>query len=508
MFIEQVLDFATSNARRIIIAVIAISLVLFLFNYTFINISTSSEGTLTIQSDPEKSSRGREIGPGLHLVPTGDHRIELRNDTKSTRTNVHTRPLWVTKKSISLHNKKGVSKLTLQPDEANCYIPGATPFVCISGKIYEVPDGVVSKKPVVKNMTIINRPASYQKGILAIATFDNPDDLDNDPRLIYFNGESVKVVLPDTSRYLPESRNIEIGTTGKGGHYTLSKPDGSDVYLFSSLSDREPERIAIDDQQNSLTLERAYTNTTQSHVYTALVLQEPAQNKEDHDENIGDVYLNKYSIQSKKQSVIATPDSFDSAATVYMTDTHIYTWNGLSDEVSIYVVDGSRTRKVLDIQNVSTVGIANGDLYYSLGSVVYKYSRDEDASFAVATIKGVSVSSIVGASNDVIVSGDSTKRTVGTASYLILDEEYDSSKHQVANLIPYSLDELPIFKSDYIDDTLIFNIKLKSQIFNTDTGGSTYDQNEFELKKGVVLRRLQTDGVDPSKYNIVFNPGP
>lgn len=510
MLAEQIINYIRGNRRRLIGIILAVFLVWFFLSFTLINISTTDSGKLTLQGHTGRSDRGKEISPGLRLVRRGGYRLELSSGTQSTRLQFSAPPLWVTSKSIQLKPERDFTKVTRDPNTADCsFNRSNTTYICVNGKIYQIPDGLISESPVIKNMSLLGQPSYYQNGILSVASFDDPEESGGRANLLYTDGDKAKVLVTDLSQYISDPSSVLIASLPDQQSYAIGEPNSAAVHIFKTSGDSNPTKVDFSDEvDSSQQITNVNLSITKDNIYAALYLSKQGIDQEDHGEDFDTVRIVKAALSDGKISEVKTPSEAINASDITVTDTNMYISNGLASEATLFTFNGKKPKKEITLTNTVSSAVHDGDFYYAVGEKVYVYSHTDNASYSLANINTVQISQLLNGGDGILVTGDSDRLTVGTSSYVVYTDRKVKGNSSIAKFMPYDLNELPLLKSDYVGNTLIFNIDLKSATIDRDTGATNYEPTEFELKKEVVLRRLKLDGIDTTKYNIVFIPGP
>lgn len=504
------------HRKKIVLGLIVVISLLIFTNYSVLIIESdpqTNQTVLTIQSNTDNIERGKKISDGFRIIRTGDYRLELTKAESSTAAHKVVRPLRINRQVLTLTEPRSMVKVTRSPESADCVIGGVKDqnlYTCVDSRVRSSSPNDSVSQIAIPGILLLGEPIDYKSGILGFIYRGGADEASTPGlQLAYITRSGAQIVIKDASNLTEDATSARLSANSKG-EFVITIPEKYTHYVYSDLSDKKPDRIEYKEYTGEgVVLSSVATQFVGDYLYTSQTTQrDSGDDKEDRGDHAEELVVLRFSVNTPtdKPVQIRLPRSINAASSVHVNETNLFVYDGLSSVLSILDLKNKKTELASRVSNVDSVAMLDSRLFYISQQKLFEYSTVDQTSQLLSNLR-LSVSKFSASNNTLLVTGTPVNSTGNTASYA-LDPESKSSKPDLFNLFPYNLDELPILNSDYLGNTLYFSIKLDSMTIDGDNGQTVYDPVEYELKKDVVIRRLQQDGISSNKYRVVFKAGP
>lgn len=501
--------------RFLIILTVSLAIVAFiLFNFSVlvINVAGETQG-ITFRKNPEQGAGGKKARAGINILQRGTYFIEAKNEYSETTAYPTVKLFRLNRLELTLNPQAKIEKITENKSTANCV------FGNIKGIYYVCKDGEIVRKSlgsvapgvrVFQDYRVSGNPASYKNGVLAFVSREdgNPDEK-RYRKLAFINPEGVRIIEDEAAPYIGEYGG-EIITNSDQSFFGINNSTSRQLYVFTN--DRSPPAVYDYkfDLGNHVISPSIRMSMDPKKIYLAFAdSSEHSEGDIDHSEDLGRLKLLVLNWSSgsppERTSTLELPENVNNASLVNVIDNNIFAHDGVTGELVVLNMEGEKINILTRIPNVPATAVVGERYYYVKDNRLYLYSPKEVASHLVSSSE-LSIASLFGFGQQLVFTGTPFKSLTKPATYFVTTGNRPVSGY-LFDVLPYDLNDLPLLSSDYSGSTIVFNVKLDSQVFYRD-GGQTFNQREFDLKKQMLLRRLKTDGIDTSKYRVEFIPGP
>lgn len=461
-----------------------------------------------------KSQNGdiiKKLRLGLNLIPRGDNDVFVSYKKQQSVVALKTSVFGWNSIQLNMKPNGKVSKVTSNTNLPSCFFgdTSKTYYICLNGRIVKRTAGVIEQnEDVFTNISLVGNPISYKEGVLAFIIDSTTQTTDDAliTKLAYITVSGVQVIVEDAN-YLQDEWGDNISVNNKGESFIINNRNSQNIYIFKNLRDK-PKRInyASDVDKNviknsireALDGDNLYLSFTAKH-----------DDKEEGSEDLGDVTLLQYSTSNNRLvKKLATPRNLGSGTEISIFNNFGYSYDDISSKLHLLEINGDKINDLRDINNVDGVINIGGVIYYIKKNGIYANDPSKNStSYLRAFSKGTFIS--LDRVSDGILFGLIPNATPSQpAGFVVSTKTNDDNSIKPFDVLPYKLDELPLFNSDYSENTLVFNIKLDSLKFYRDIENPVYDQNEYTSKQQLVKSRLKEDGLSLDKYRVLFSPGP
>lgn len=496
--------------KFVVIAGFVVLVLSIVLNYSLLNVAAPDPAKLsglTIAKNTEVLQNGKLLRLGINIVKNGPSVVKAVSEEGETAVYTTLKPFKINKITIDTQPQKSVDKLVSNGKKSNCAFDNPNSsynYECHDGFFYRQDNkgAPLEKVPLLEDLYIRGQPKRYKNGVLVFVA--NTNEQDGREILIFTDGTVTTPILSSCDS--TKDCMVSTRTTSEDSGFLVTNVKSKKMVYYQSLTTKSFEYSFAADIKNSAG--DRFINPSLIAQNILINYYEKDEDTEVDSEHIGSAKAIKYKINT---AGLDKPELYDlskialddpvcpvSDKTVYVLD--------LSNKLS--VINLSPKPKVdVEIHNVQSVASDSASIYYVSNDSVYKYSLETKTANLLRRLASKNISHIETWDGSIILTGNS-KNSISAISTYGLSVESVKSGVEPFDLIPYSLNELPILNSDFYNHDIFFSVLLNSQVFNPKTGASTYDQKEYTLKKESILRRLQLDALNLNRYNVVFKAGP
>ncbi len=471
-------------------------------------ISLKVEGTNeTITALYTVGGKVRNIKPGLNYVKPGEATINIISNNKQTLASMKVSRLRSNTVSVLLESQKTTTKVVGGTNKLiNCIAGSMVILSCQDNQIYKQSyDQKITHENLYPNQKVIGQAVPYKQGVLSIVS-----DVSDGPakyKLVHTTTTGQESLVVSNDIVVGAAGNPRIFTSNTDSRFVVLNPTSAEAIIYSgvgkimSRAKLDNTFFDVDFEQISLTLD----DNTMKIAY-------PIIDKKNQDDvfsgSNAKIKLFNYTISSKKIELMdeSTLETGKIGGLLYLSDNTLLIL-GQDSNLNIFNIKKNKIKLSTTLRRVDNVVIASKRIFYTSNKGLYEYIQDKNQSRLRNDFSSINEARLLVLNNKPVLVGNTNNSVTTFSAYLVNDDSRDD-EFNLFNLFPYDTNILPLVSSDYIGNTIFLSVDLKSIIFNRDTGEVSYNKAEFEQKKVIITEKLRSDGVDLSKYTLVFKPGP